>query len=111
MRAYAQIICSSLISTSPPTSRRPRVWKSGATGIAYETLTASTGRLPLLKPMSEVAGRMSVQGGAHYREKEQGGRGALLAGVPDVAPANVAILGGGISGVNPAQMRLACERT
>ena len=77
---------------------------SGATCIAYETVTAARGGLPLLKPMSEVAGRMSVQVGAHYLEKEQGGRGILLGGVPGVAPAKVAILGGGVSGVNAAQM-------
>ena len=78
--------------------------KSGATCIAYETVTSRLGSLPLLKPMSEVAGRMSVQVGAHYLEKEQGGRGVLLGGVPGVAPARVAILGGGVSGVNAAQM-------
>ncbi len=78
--------------------------KSGATCIAYETVTSPSGALPLLKPMSEVAGRMSVQVGAHYLEKEQGGRGVLLGGVPGVAPARVAILGGGVSGVNAAQM-------
>jgi alanine dehydrogenase len=78
--------------------------KSGAICIAYETVTSRSGSLPLLKPMSEVAGRMSVQVGAHYLEKEQGGRGVLLGGVPGVAPAKVAILGGGVSGVNAAQM-------
>ena len=78
--------------------------KSGATCIAYETVTSDSRQLPLLKPMSEVAGRMSVQVGAHYLEKEQGGRGVLLGGVPGVAPARVAILGGGVSGVNAAQM-------
>ncbi|MGN6270306.1 MAG: alanine dehydrogenase [Sphingomonas sp.] len=78
--------------------------KSGATCIAYETVTANDGSLPLLKPMSEVAGRMSIQVGAHYLEKEQGGRGVLLGGVPGVAPARVAILGGGVAGVNAAQM-------
>ncbi|MFL6724429.1 MAG: alanine dehydrogenase [Sphingomicrobium sp.] len=78
--------------------------KSGATCIAYETVTSRNGALPLLKPMSEVAGRMSVQVGAHYLEKEPGGRGVLLGGVPGVAPAKVAILGGGVSGVNAAQM-------
>src|SRR5687767_15278960 len=77
---------------------------SGATCIAYETVTANDRALPLLKPMSEVAGRMSVQVGAHYLEKEQGGRGVLLGGVPGVAPATVAILGGGVAGVNAAQM-------
>jgi len=78
--------------------------RSGATCIAYETVTAPNRSLPLLKPMSEVAGRMSVQVGAHYLEKEQGGRGVLLGGVPGVAPARVAILGGGVAGVNAAQM-------
>lgn len=78
--------------------------KSGATCIAYETVSSASGGLPLLKPMSEVAGRMSVQIGAHYLEKEQGGRGVLLGGVPGVPPAKVAILGGGASGVNAAQM-------
>ena len=78
--------------------------QSGATCIAYETVTSRAGALPLLKPMSEVAGRMSVQVGAHYLEKEQGGRGVLLGGVPGVAPAKVAILGGGVAGVNAAQM-------
>jgi len=78
--------------------------KSGATCIAYETVTSNSGALPLLKPMSEVAGRMSVQVGAHYLEKEPGGRGVLLGGVPGVAPAKVAILGGGVAGLNAAQM-------
>ena len=78
--------------------------KSGATCIAYETVTSKSGALPLLKPMSEVAGRMSIQVGAHYLEKEPGGRGVLLGGVPGVAPAKVAILGGGVAGVNAAQM-------
>ena len=78
--------------------------RSGATCIAYETVTARDGSLPLLRPMSEVAGRMSVQVGAHYLEKEQGGRGVLLGGVPGVLPAKVAIFGGGVAGVNAAQM-------
>jgi alanine dehydrogenase len=78
--------------------------KSGATCIAYETVTSRSGALPLLKPMSEVAGRMSVHVGAHYLEKEPGGRGVLLGGVPGVAPAKVAIFGGGVAGVNAAQM-------
>ncbi|MCT8001692.1 alanine dehydrogenase [Sphingomonas sanguinis] len=78
--------------------------QSGATCIAYETVTSPRGGVPLLKPMSEVAGRMAVQVGAHYLEKQQGGRGILLGGVPGVAPAKVAILGGGVSGVNAAQM-------
>ncbi|MBC7987421.1 MAG: alanine dehydrogenase [Sphingomonadaceae bacterium] len=89
---------------APDPEQTKGLMKSGATCIAYETVTASDGSLPLLKPMSEVAGRMSVQVGAHYLEKEQGGRGVLLGGVPGVAPAKVAILGGGVSGINAAQM-------
>jgi alanine dehydrogenase len=78
--------------------------RSGATCIAYETVTSPSGALPLLKPMSEVAGRMAIQVGAHYLEKEQGGRGILLGGVPGVRPGRVAILGGGVAGLNAAQM-------
>ena len=78
--------------------------KSGATCIAYETVTSNAGTLPLLKPMSEVAGRMSIQAGAHYLEKEQGGRGVLLGGVPGVNPGKVAIIGGGVAGINAAMM-------
>ncbi len=89
---------------APDPDQAKGLMASGATCIAYETVTSKSGVLPLLKPMSEVAGRMSVQVGAHYLEKEQGGRGVLLGGVPGVAPARVAILGGGISGVNAAQM-------
>ena len=89
---------------APDPDQAKGLMASGATCIAYETVTSKSGGLPLLKPMSEVAGRMSVQVGAHYLEKEQGGRGVLLGGVPGVAPARVAILGGGISGVNAAQM-------
>ncbi len=89
---------------APDPEQAKGLMASGATCIAYETVTAKNGTLPLLKPMSEVAGRMSVQVGAHYLEKEQGGRGVLLGGVPGVAPARVAILGGGVSGVNAAQM-------
>lgn len=74
--------------------------KSGAICIAYETVTDRNGALPLLAPMSEVAGRMSVQAGAACLEKERGGRGVLLGGVPGVAPAEVVILGGGIVGSN-----------
>ncbi|MGA0599362.1 alanine dehydrogenase [Caulobacter sp. KR2-114] len=80
--------------------------RSGATCIAYETVTDDRGGLPLLRPMSEVAGRMSVQVGAHYLEKAQGGRGVLLGGVPGVMPAKVAILGGGVAGVHAAEMAL-----
>ena len=77
---------------------------SRAVCIAYETVTSSAGTLPLLAPMSEVAGRMSIQAGATALEKSHGGRGVLLAGVPGVAPAKVVILGGGVVGLNAAQM-------
>ena len=77
---------------------------SGATGIAYETVTAPDGSLPLLTPMSEVAGRMAVQAGAHFLEKYAGGRGVLLGGVPGVAPARVVILGCGVAGSHAAEM-------
>jgi alanine dehydrogenase len=77
---------------------------SGASAIAYETVTAPDGSLPLLTPMSEVAGRMSVQVGAACLEKANGGRGVLLGGVPGVDPAKVVILGGGVSGTNAAEM-------
>ena len=78
--------------------------RSGATCIAYETVTDRLGRLPLLAPMSEVAGRLSVQAGARSLEKSQGGSGVLLGGVPGVAPATVVIIGGGVVGLNAAQM-------
>jgi alanine dehydrogenase len=77
---------------------------SGATCIAYETVTSATGGLPLLAPMSEVAGRMSIQAGAHALEKAQGGLGALLGGVPGVAPAKVLVIGGGVVGTQAARM-------
>ena len=77
---------------------------SGATCVAYETVELPTRELPLLTPMSEVAGRMAVQEGAKYLEKLYGGRGVLLGGVPGVAPAKVVILGGGIVGINAAKM-------
>ena len=89
---------------APDPEQAKGLMESGATCIAYETVTSRSGALPLLKPMSEVAGRMSVQVGAHYLEKEPGGRGVLLGGVPGVAPAKVAILGGGVAGLNAAQM-------
>jgi alanine dehydrogenase len=83
--------------------------RSGATCIAYETVTDAHGGLPLLSPMSEVAGRMAVQVGAHCLEKEQGGAGVLLGGVPGVAPAKVVVLGGGVSGTNAARMAVGLE--
>ena len=78
--------------------------KSGAVCVAYETVELTSHELPLLTPMSEVAGRMAVQEGAKYLEKLYGGRGVLLGGVPGVVPAKVVILGGGIVGINSAKM-------
>ncbi len=78
--------------------------KSGATAIAYETVTAPNGSLPLLTPMSEVAGRMSIQVGAASLQKANGGFGILLGGVPGVPPAKVVVLGGGVSGTHAAEM-------
>lgn len=77
---------------------------SGAVSIAYETVTDASGGLPLLKPMSQVAGRMSIQAGATALEKAHGGRGVLLGGVPGVMPAKVVVIGGGVVGFNAAQM-------
>jgi alanine dehydrogenase len=80
--------------------------KSGATAIAYETVTDDRGALPLLAPMSEVAGRMSAHVGAFYLQKEPGGSGVLLGGVPGVNPARVTIIGGGVSGTHAAKMAI-----
>jgi len=82
---------------------------AGIVGIAYETVTDARGGLPLLAPMSEVAGRMSIQAGAHCLEMEAGGRGQLLGGVPGVPAAKVVILGGGVVGTNAARMAMGLE--
>ncbi len=82
---------------------------SGVTAIAYETVTSADGGLPLLKPMSEVAGRMSVQVGAYALQRATGGRGTLLGGVPGVSPGKVVILGGGIAGANAAMMAVGLQ--
>ena len=82
---------------------------SGVVAIAYETVTDNNGGLPLLAPMSEVAGRMSVQAGAHCLERAQGGRGVLLGGVPGVPAADVLIIGGGVAGTNAARMAMGLE--
>jgi len=82
---------------------------SGCTAIAYETVTDANGGLPLLAPMSEVAGRMAIQAGAHCLEMEQGGRGALLGGVPGVPAGKVVIIGGGVVGTNAARMAMGLE--
>lgn len=80
--------------------------RNGVRAVAYETVQVASGVLPLLTPMSEVAGRMSIQVGAHHLEKAHGGRGLLLGGIPGVPPANVAIVGGGVVGTNAAEIAL-----
>ncbi len=80
--------------------------ESGTTAIAYETVTDARGGLPLLRPMSEVAGRMSIQAGAHALERHKGGNGTLLGGVPGVTPGRVVVIGGGVVGVNAARMAI-----
>jgi len=91
---------------APDLAQTEDLMKSGATCIAYETVTSPTGALPLLTPMSEVAGRLAPQVGAHCLEKAQGGRGVLLGGVPGVPGAEVVILGGGVSGTHAAIIAL-----
>jgi alanine dehydrogenase len=82
---------------------------SGVTAIAYETVSSETGGLPLLAPMSQVAGRMSIQVGAHFLQKDHGGMGLLLGGVPGVAPGKVLILGGGVAGSHAAEMAVGLQ--
>jgi alanine dehydrogenase len=94
---------------APDRAQTEGLIKSGCVAIAYETVTDDRGGLPLLAPMSEVAGRMSIQAGAHALECEAGGRGVLLGGVPGVPPAKVVILGGGVVGMNALRMALGLE--
>lgn len=98
-----QILFTYLHLAADPEQARALI-ASGATAIAYETVTATDGSLPLLMPMSEVAGRMSVQVGATCLQKANGGFGVLLGGVPGVAPAKVVVLGGGVAGTNAVEM-------
>ncbi|MEZ5537503.1 MAG: alanine dehydrogenase [Thiolinea sp.] len=108
MLSRGQILYTYLHLAPDPEQTRDLV-NSGATCIAYETVTDAHGGLPLLKPMSQVAGRMSVQAGATALEKSKGGRGVLLGGVPGVAPAKVVIIGGGVVGFNAAQMAVGMQ--
>jgi alanine dehydrogenase len=89
---------------APDPEQTKALVNSGCVAIAYETVTDGKGGLPLLAPMSEVAGRMSIQAGAHAMEKAQGGNGVLLGGVPGVAPADVLVIGGGVVGYNAARI-------
>lgn len=93
-----------------PDPQQARLLKeSGVTAIAYETVTEAGGGLPLLTPMSQVAGRMAIQAGAHCLEMAQGGSGILLGGVPGVAPARVVVLGGGVVGTNAIRIAMGME--
>ena len=94
---------------APDRAQAEGLLASGCVAIAYETVTDERGGLPLLAPMSEVAGRMSIQAGAHALEREAGGRGVLLGGVPGVPPAKVVVLGGGVVGMNALRMALGLE--
>jgi len=101
-----ELILFTYLHLAPLPDLTERLLAAKVSGVAYETIREDDGSLPLLTPMSEVAGRMSVQVGAQYLEKPKGGRGILLGGVPGVAPANVVILGGGVVGTNAAKMAL-----
>jgi alanine dehydrogenase len=98
------LVLFTYLHLAPMPELTDRLLSSKVIGVAYETILESDGSLPLLTPMSEVAGRMAVQVGAQYLERPNGGRGILLGGVPGVAPANVTILGGGVVGVNAAKI-------
>jgi alanine dehydrogenase len=100
------LVLFTYLHLAPLPALTDKLLESKVIGIAYETVRDRQGTLPLLTPMSEVAGRMSVQVGATYLEKERGGRGILLGGVPGVPPAHVTILGGGIVGTNAARVAL-----
>ena len=89
---------------APDRQQTEGLMAAGVTAIAYETVTSPQGTLPLLTPMSEIAGRMAPHVGGHCLEKENGGRGVLLGGAPGVAPASVVILGGGVVGTSAAQI-------
>jgi alanine dehydrogenase len=101
-----QHILFTYLHLAPDPQQARELQESGATCIAYETVTADNGSLPLLAPMSEIAGRLSVQAGAHWLEKAHGGRGILLGGVPGVAPSKVVVLGGGAVGQHAVAVAL-----
>ena len=100
-----QVLFTYLHLAADPAQTKALV-ESGTTAIAYETVTARDGSLPLLTPMSEVAGRLSIQSGAYHLQKANGGRGVLLGGVPGVKAAKVLVIGGGVSGFNAADMAI-----
>src|SRR5579863_6974968 len=108
-RLRAGQVLFTYLHLAPDPEQTRGLLESGAICIAYETVTDARGGLPLLAPMSEVAGRMSIQAGAHCLEIAQGGRGMLLGGVPGVPAAKVVILGGGVVGTNAARMAMGLE--
>jgi alanine dehydrogenase len=103
-RLRAGQVLFTFLHLAPDATQARALIDSGAIAIAYETVTSAGGALPILTPMSEVAGRMAVQAGAHHLERSQGGCGVLLAGVPGVAPGKVVILGAGVVGTNAAMI-------
>ena len=110
-RLRAGQVLFTYLHLAPDREQTEDLLKSGVTAIAYETVTSPTGTLPLLTPMSEVAGRLAPQVGAHYLERAAGGRGVLLGGVPGVPPAEVVVLGGGVSGTHAATIALGMGAT
>ena len=106
-----QVLFTYLHLAPDPRADAATCCKSGVTAIAYETVTSPSGALPLLTPMSEVAGRLAPQVGARYLERTSGGRGVLLGGVPGVPPAEVVVLGGGVSGTHAATIALGMGAT
>src|SRR4029077_14554585 len=100
----ADLILFTYLHLAPLPELTDKLLAARVNGVAYETIREEDGSLPLLTPMSEVAGRMVVQVGAQYLERPNGGRGILLGGIPGVAPANVVVIGGGVVGHNAAKM-------
>ena len=108
-RLRAEQVIFTYLHLAPDPEQAKELLASGCVAIAYETVTAADGALPLLTPMSEVAGRMAIQVGAHYLERPHGGPGILLSGVPGVPPAKVTILGAGVVGSNAARIAAGME--
>jgi alanine dehydrogenase len=106
---HAEQTLFTYLHLAPDPEQTQLLLASGCTAIAYETVTDDQGGLPLLSPMSEVAGRMSIQAGAHCLEKARGGSGVLLSGVPGVAAGSVLVIGGGVVGVNAVRMAMGME--
>jgi len=109
MRLKPGKVLFTYLHLAPDREQTRELVESGATCIAYETVTSAAGTLPLLAPMSEVAGRMSIQVGAHYLEKGNGGFGVLLGGVPGVDPAKVVVLGGGVVGTHAIHIAIGMD--